>query len=228
MTSNHTNKPRRRSVVAALLAAAVTLTACGGGEDTDNAAETADATSQVYPTEQVGERADYPTESYLPLDTGVFSRWESRAGTAGESDAQWALKAGIAESFAWEPASDSSPYDAIERAKTIWNQRFLYENERKLTTMVPMNSRVWTGWGDDGKQFFPTVTILPDDHPADTKTDVSRVVKIDQKAGKPDDDRAADTTEVSIIAHVRMHNFNTTQPPRWRIDNLTVTETIVE
>lgn len=228
MTSNHTNKPRRRSVVAALLAAAVTLTACGGGEDTDNAAETADATSQVYPTEQVGERADYPTESYLPLDTGVFSRWESRAGKAGESDAQWALKAGIAESFAWEPASDSSPYDAIERAKTIWNQRFLYENERKLTTMVPMNSRVWTGWGDDGKQFFPTVTILPDDHPADTKTDVSRVVKIDQKAGKPDDDRAADTTEVSIIAHVRMHNFNTTQPPRWRIDNLTVTETIVE
>lgn len=228
MTSNHTNKPRRRSVVAALLAAAVTLTACGGGEDTDNAAETADATSQTYPTEQVGERADYPTESYLPLDTGVFSRWESRAGTAGESDAQWALKAGIAESFAWEPASDSSPYDAIERAKTIWNQRFLYENERKLTTMVPMNSRVWTGWGDDGKQFFPTVTILPDDHPADTKTDVSRVVKIDQKAGKPDDDRAADTTEVSIIAHVRMHNFNTTHPPRWRIDNLTVTETIVE
>lgn len=228
MTSNHTNKPRRRSVVAALLAAAVTLTACGGGEDTDNAAETADATSQTYPTEQVGERADYPTESYLPLDTGVFSRWESRAGTAGESDAQWALKAGVAESFAWEPASDSSPYDAIERAKTIWNQRFLYENERKLTTMVPMNSRVWTGWGDDGKQFFPTVTILPDDHPADTKTDVSRVVKIDQKAGKPDDDRAADTTEVSIIAHVRMHNFNTTHPPRWRIDNLTVTETIVE
>lgn len=228
MTINHTSQSRRRSVVAALLAAAVTLTACGGGEDGDNAADTADTTSQTYPTEQVGERADYPTESYLPLDTGVFSRWESRAGKAGESDAQWALKAGIAESFAWEPASDSSPYDAIERAKTIWNQRFLYENERKLTTMVPMNSRVWTGWGDDGKQFFPTVTILPDDHPADTETDVSRVVKIDQKAGKPDDDRAADTTEVSIIAHVRMHNFNTTQPPRWRIDNLTVTETLVE
>lgn len=222
------NAMYKRGLLAALAAVSlgVGITGCGSDGKEDNQPQA--SASSVEPTPvvpQVGERSEDIPASYQELDTKRFERWNDRAGRGGESDPMWVMRAGLAESFAWDPKTDSGQFDAFRRAQTIWNGEYLKTNEVKLTTLVPMSSKSWELWGEEGVTFAPRVNVLSDQHPPDTKTDVSRVVAIDMMKKRPGEKPVKD---FSITGYVRVHNAADQRDPQWRLDNLTVTDTVVE
>lgn len=181
------------------------------GQDGPDPADTASTaeTSVV----QVGSGAGLAEQSYVPLDRSVFS------DGIDDADPASVLTGGLAASFAWRPAEDGTQFEAFRRAHSAWNNTYLADNETRLTTLVPMSWSAWIDWSDRGVRFTPQVTILGDQHPRDTETDFSRVVKIDQVAvggGRPD------TRELSLVATVRVHKTDL----GWRIDNLNVIDNL--
>lgn len=224
-----------RRMVAAGLAVALGCAGCSTGSDQAGPAEQhpvqAPATSQAVETGQdgpdpadtastaetsvvqVGSGAGLAEQSYVPLDRSVFS------DGIDDADPASVLTGGLAASFAWRPAEDGTQFEAFRRAHSVWNNTYLADNETRLTTLVPMSWSAWIDWSDRGVRFTPQVTILGDQHPRDTETDFSRVVKIDQVAvggGRPD------TRELSLVATVRVHKTDL----GWRIDNLNVIDNL--
>ena len=222
------NMTWKRNLVAAVVAASLGagVSGCGSDDKTDDQPQA--QSSSVEPTPvvpQVGERSKNIPASYQALDTKRFERWNDQAGRQGQSDPLWVMRAGLAESFAWEPKNDSGQFEAFRRAQTNWNGEYLKTNEVKLTTLVPMSSKSWELWGDEDVTFEPRVHVLSDQHPPDTKTDVSRVVSIDMMKKRPGEKPVKD---FSITGYVRVHNAADGGAPQWRVDNLTVTDTVVE
>lgn len=222
---------RITAATALALAVATTAAACSGNGADEAGSEapttTMQQTTPPSPTvPQIGQQAADVSTAYAPLDTKVFDQWDAMAGHGGQSDPDWVFKAGLAESFAWQPATDTSQFDAIQRASSIWNRQYIKDNEMKLSTIVPMSLRDWTTWGDQGVAFFPVVHVLNDQHPPDTATDISRVVKIDMRTGKPGAARDQDAEKFSIIAYVRLHNAANSGDDQWRIDNINVTDVL--
>lgn len=224
-----------RRMVAAGLVVALGCAGCSTGSDQAGPAEQhpvqAPATSQAVETGQdgpdpadtastaetsvvqVGSGAGLAEQSYVPLDRSVFS------DGIDDADPASVLTGGLAASFAWRPAEDGTQFEAFRRAHSVWNNTYLADNETRLTTLVPMSWSAWIDWSDRGVRFTPQVTILGDQHPRDTETDFSRVVKIDQVAvggGRPD------TRELSLVATVRVHKTDL----GWRIDNLNVIDNL--
>lgn len=165
------------------------------------------------PVAQVGQAPGLSDSSYVPLDPSQLSTH------VDDSDPTSVLTGGLEASFAWRPATDSTQFDAFERAQSVWNNTWLSDNQVRLATLVPMSSRAWADWGDKNTEFAPEVSVLADQHPADTGTDFSRVVKIDQvTTGGIVPGRRV----LSLIATVRVHKSDL----GWRLDNLNVIDNL--
>lgn len=191
--------------------APATSQAVGTGQDAPGPADS-DSTAETSVV-QVGSGAGLAEQSYVPLDRVSF------AGGIDDADPASVLTGGLAASFAWRPAEDGTQFEAFRRAHSAWNNTYLADNETRLTTLVPMSWSAWIDWSGRGVRFTPQVTILGDQHPRDTDTDFSRVVKIDQVAvggGRPD------TRELSLVATVRVHKTDL----GWRLDNLNVIDNL--
>jgi hypothetical protein len=219
MNLHTTHRTCTRTVLATLAAvSAVSLAACGGGGGADDASmptftSTPPTTSSLGP--QVGAGDGLADTAYVDLDGEVF-------GGTDTNDPQSVLVDGLTESFAWRPAEDSNGFAAIRRGHTAWNNDYLRAQEARLTTLVPMSSRDWQTWGDHGQVFTAAVSVTNEEHPADTATDFSRVVKIvlsTTGGTRPELNREIET----LIAPVRMHKAD----PGWRIDSFTRIDTIM-
>ena len=223
-TTHRTHATRRARgarprVTLAMLAAisAVSLAACGGDDGADDASmptfTSTPPSSSLGP--QVGAGDGLADTAYVDLDSAVF-------GGTDTNDPQSVMVDGLTESFAWRPAEDSNGFAAIRRASTAWNNDYVRAQESRLTTLVPMSSRDWQTWGDNGQEFTADVSVTNEEHPADTATDVSRVVKIvlsTTGGTRPELNREIET----LIAPVRMHKAD----PGWRIDSFTLIDTIM-
>lgn len=209
----------KKTAVAMTAVAMLALAACGDDAPQEDVTATFphnEPSSSAPATTQVGSGVGLADQSYVEIDRAQFP-------DAHPDDANWALTDAVARAFAWKPAEDSTQFDAFRRASSAWNNTYLADNEEKLTTLVPMSSADWELWGERGVQMFPKVTILPDEHPKDTASDQSRVVKIDLYAGEPGLDRDTDELKLSLVTAVRVHK---TDDLGWRVDSVTVMDSI--
>lgn len=164
---------------------------------------------------QVGDGSGLAETDYIPVDRGVFPQVD-------DSDPRQVLTRGLEVSFGWAPARDATQFEGFRRARSLWNNRYLRSRELGLTTLVPMSSRAWQSWGDQGIRIVPRVGVLSDQHPPDTASDFYRVVAIDQTeltAGGASDDSVVTT----LVATVRVHKT----PLGWRLETINVIDNIV-
>jgi hypothetical protein len=220
MTRKMTDRSRhwavRGTVVGLAVAATVSMSACG--DNSDNPPEptftTVPVPSSTAPA-QVGDGTGLAQGAYVELDRDRFTATDS-------DDPESVLHDGVREAFSWNPAEDSNGWDAILRSHTAWNNDYLRAQEVRLTTLVPMSSRDWQTWGDRDQRFDATVTLTSEQHPADTDSDFSRVVKVSLSTtggSRPDLNREI----VTLMVRARVHKADV----GWRIDSLDLTDSIL-
>ena len=215
-----------RAMVVAVTVTMLGLAGCSTDEDTTGettAGKTTTATeseqSPVTTAPQVGSGEGLATTAYVKINEDALQVGD-RTVSIDESDPESVLIGGLSASFAWKPAEDSTAFDAIRRAHTVWNNFWLRDNESALTTAVPMSSRDWQDWGDHEQEFRPAVSILSDQHPPDTDTDFSRQVNIDMVTTDGTEGRPGRLI-MSLIGLARVHNTD----QGWRIDSLRIIDT---
>lgn len=226
----NTLRTRTVAVLSATLATALVLVGCGGDDkdplsnttSSDPAATDSQNTdNQDSDVPQVGSGTGLADTDYVELDQDALTTGLD-ARDVDDHDPASVLVGGLQAAFRWQPATDSSQFDAFVRASSAWNNTYLRSQETRLTTLIPMSMRDWTDWGDRGQIFYPTVTLTNETHPADTDTDFSRVVTIDMATGTKDDPDAGRDV-LTIIGQARVHN----SPEGWRIETFEVRDTVV-
>lgn len=211
----------RWAAAAVAVITTVSLAACSDDEDTDTAEETTSsaptsaAPSEDTPVPQVGGGAGLSEQSYVALDQDSL-RLRPTDGPIDDDDPSEVLTRGLASSLAWNPYEDSTQFDAVSRAASVWNNTYLADEETRLSTLVAMSSRDWQAWGDEQIRFIPEVTITNETHPPDTGTDFSRVVSIDMISSDGDQ-------VLTLIGQARVHNSE----QGWRIDSFEIRDTVL-
>lgn len=220
LTRKTAGRPRHWAVrgvaIGLVIAATVSVTACG--DDSDNPSEptftTVPVPSSTAPA-QVGDGSGLAEDAYVDLD-------HDRFGDTDSDDPESVLHDGIREAFSWTPAEDSNGWDAVVRSHTAWDNEYLRAQEERLTTLVPMSSRDWQLWGERDQQFDADVTLTAEQHPADTGTDFSRVIRVvlsTTGGSRPDVNREI----MTLMVRARAHKTDI----GWRIASLDLTDTIL-
>ncbi|RRQ26157.1 hypothetical protein DK926_19350 [Rhodococcus sp. Eu-32] len=153
--NTRTHRPIHRAAVVATALAALVVAGCG--TSTDPAPPT--TTAAPAPTCSAG------------IDQ--FSR-------ADLCDPEAVMTAALSALYSYHPATQTQKGVDIDSAATLLDPGYLDRLGVSYSALAPVTGNTWEQWKAEGATVTATAVVASDDHPADTGSEVARVVAVHQ------------------------------------------------
>ncbi|OLT31625.1 hypothetical protein BJF84_26675 [Rhodococcus sp. CUA-806] len=155
--NTRTHRPIHRAALVATALAALVVAVAGCGTSTDPAPST--TTAAPAPTCSAG------------IDQ--FSRTDL-------CDPEAVMTAALTAMYSYHPATQTQKGVDIDSAATLLDPGYLDRLGVSYSALAPVTGNTWEQWKAEGATVAATAVVASDDHPADTDSEIARVVAVHQ------------------------------------------------